>query len=66
MIPVSLVQLVVALLIVGLFLWAISQFQIDAAILKIIRVILIVVMSIWALWFIVGLLTVPPGQIFRR
>lgn len=45
----SIIQLIVVLALVGLALWAIQQFPIDAAIMKVIRVVVIVVVILWVL-----------------
>jgi hypothetical protein len=56
----ALVNVVVALVIVGLVLWAISQIPMDPTIAKVIRVVVIVVVCIYLLYFLVGLL---PGGV---
>ena len=53
-----LVSVLVVLLIVGLILWAVSQFPIDPMIAKVIRVVLIVVVCIWLIYLLLGFL--PP------
>jgi hypothetical protein len=60
--PFALINIVVALVIVGLVLWAVQQIPMDPAIAKIIRVIVIVVVCIYLLYFLLGLL--PPGGRF--
>ena len=60
MFPAPLINLVVILAIVGLLLWALSQFSIDPFVTKVIRVIIIVVVSIWAIYLIAGLLGGSP------
>ncbi len=65
--PFQLIQVLVALVIVGILLWALSQFPIDPMISKVIRVIVIVVVSIWCLYLLVGLLGGgAPGPYFYR
>ncbi len=65
--PFQLINILVALVIVGILLWALSQFPIDPMISKVIRVIVIVVVSIWCLYLLVGLLGGgAPGPYFYR
>lgn len=54
--PYSLIQLLIVLVIVGLLLWAVSQFPLDPAAARVIRVAVIVVTCIYLLMFLVGLL----------
>jgi hypothetical protein len=49
------IQVIVALAIVGLVLWVIEQIPMDATIARIIRVIVIVAVCIWLLTVLVGL-----------
>lgn len=51
-----LIQIIVALAIVGLILWVIEQIPMDAAIVKIIRVVVIVVTCLWLLTVLVPML----------
>ncbi len=44
-----LIQIIVALAIVGLLLWVIQQIPMDATIAKIIRVVVVVFVSLWLL-----------------
>ena len=60
MFPAALINLVLALAVVGLILWALSQFAIDPFIAKVIRVLIVVVVSIWALYTIAGMLGGAP------
>lgn len=55
MFPAPLINLVIALVIVGIILWALSQFPIDPTIAKFIRVIVIVVVAIWCLYLLAGM-----------
>lgn len=55
MFPHALISLVVALAIVGLILWALSQIPMDPAIARVIRVVVIVVVCIWLIYFIAGI-----------
>lgn len=64
--PYVLINLVVALAIVGLILWAIQQIPMDAAIQNIIRVVVIVVACIYLLYFLVGLMPASGPFLFRR
>lgn len=57
MFPVpALLSLLVALLIVGVILWAVGQIPMDPTIAKVIRVVVIVVVLIWLIYFLAGLL----------
>ncbi len=56
MFPAPLINIVIALVVVGIILWALSQFSIDPFIAKMIRVIVVVVISIWVLYMLAGLL----------
>lgn len=60
MFPAPLINLVIALVVVGILLWALSQFSLDPFITKVIRVIVVVVVSIWALYLIAGMLGGGP------
>ncbi len=60
MFPALLIQVLIALLIVGLILWAIQQIPMDATIARIIRVVVIVFVCIWLIYLLAGLL---PGGI---
>ena len=53
-----LIWLVVVLLILGVVLWALSQFPIDATIYRLIRVVVIVVAVIFVIYILMSLL---PG-----
>ena len=55
MFPLPLIEIIVALIIVGIFLWAITQFPIDPTIVKLIRVLLIVIVAIWVCYVLFGL-----------
>jgi hypothetical protein len=56
----QLIQLVVAVLIVGVLVWAIDQLpMIDPAFKKVARVILIVALAIWAIIVIASLVGYP-------
>ena len=54
----ALVSVLIALLIVGLILWAISQIPMDPLIARIIRVVVVVIVCIWLIYFLAGFL---PG-----
>ena len=66
MFPAPLINLVIALVVVGIILWALGQFPIDATIAKFIRVIVIVVVAIWVLYILAGLLGAGPGPLLYR
>ena len=55
MFPMALVQIVIALVIVGIVLWALTQFPIDPTIAKLIRVLVIVITAIWVCYVLVGM-----------
>jgi hypothetical protein len=59
-----LIQIVIALAIVGLILWVISQVPMDATIAKIIRVIVIVFVCIWLLSVLVPMLSTGTVPLF--
>ncbi len=45
----SLISILVVLVIAGLLLWAVSQFPLDATIVRIIRVVVVVFVVLWLL-----------------
>ena len=45
----SLISILVVLIIAGLILWAVSQFPLDATIVRIIRVVVVVFVVLWLL-----------------
>ena len=49
-----LIQIIVALCIVGLVLWVVSQIPMDATIARIIRVVVIVAVCLWLLSLLAG------------
>jgi hypothetical protein len=51
-----LVQVVIALVIVGVILWALTQFPLDPTIAKLIRVVIVVFAVIYLLYVLSGLL----------
>ncbi len=55
-----LIQIIIALALAGLLLWALSQFPIDATIAKLIRVVIIVVVCIWLLYILASLFGSGP------
>ena len=55
MFPAPLIGIIVALVIVGIVLWALTQFPIDPTIAKLIRVLVIVVVSIWIIYALFGM-----------
>ncbi len=67
MFPAALINIVIALVICGIILWALSQFSVDPFIAKMIRVIIVVVVSIWVLYLLAGLLGAGPYfPVYRR
>ena len=57
-----LIQIVVALAIVGLILWVIQQIPMDATIAKIIRVVVVVLVCIWLLTVLLPMLGAGAGS----
>jgi hypothetical protein len=47
MIGTAVVQFILIAVVCGIGLWALSQFSIDAAIVKLIRILVIVILSVW-------------------
>lgn len=66
MFPLPLIEIVVALVIVGIVLWALGQFPIDPTISKLIRVVVIVVVAIWVCYLLLGLAGGGVGHPFIR
>jgi hypothetical protein len=60
MVPIFLIQIVVALAIVGLILWVVTQIPMDATIARIIRVVVIVCVVIWLLYALLGVAGTGP------
>ncbi len=50
-----LIQIIVALVVVGLLLWAIEQIPMDPTIARVIRVVIVVVVCLWLLSVLVQL-----------
>ncbi len=59
-----LLQIIVALVIVGLVLWVIDQIPMDATIAKVIRIIVIVAVALWLLQLVVGLFSAGGFTLF--
>jgi hypothetical protein len=55
MFPLPLIEIVVALVVVGIILWALTQFPIDAMIARLIRVLVIVIVAIWVCYVLLGM-----------
>lgn len=66
MFPAVLIQLIVALVIVGLVLWVIQQIPMDATIARIIRVVVIVFVCIWLLYLLLGFLPAGSFPVYHR
>lgn len=66
MFPLPLIEIVVALVIVGIVLWALGQFPIDPTISKLIRVVVIVVVAIWVCYLLLGLAGGVSHPLFRN
>lgn len=60
MFPAFLIQILIALVIVGLILWAVQQIPMDPAIARIIRVVVVVFVCIWLIYILASLL---PGGV---
>jgi uncharacterized membrane protein YwzB len=65
MFPLPLIEIIVALVVVGIILWALTQFPIDPMIAKLIRVLVIVVVAIWICYALIGLADGFPHPIVR-
>lgn len=61
MFPADLLHILLVLVIVGLALWAISQFPIDAVIARVIRVVVVVLVAVWLVSLLFGALGSPTG-----
>ncbi len=60
MFPVSaLLSILVALLIVGVILWAVSQIPMDPTIARVIHVVVVVFALVWLIYFLAGFLGGP-------
>lgn len=55
MFPAILLQVLIVLLIVGVLLWGLGQFPIDATIARLIKVVIIVVVAIWLIYLLFGM-----------
>lgn len=66
MFPLPLIEIVVALVIVGIVLWGLTQFPIDPVIAKLIRVLVIVIVAIWICYTLVGLSGGVPSHHLLR
>ncbi len=65
--PNSLESIIFVLVVAGLILWAISQFQLDGTVAKLIKVVVVVVASMMVLHFLLGLMSsgwfsLPPRR----
>jgi hypothetical protein len=60
-----LIQIVIGLVIVGVILWALTQFPIDATIAKLIRVVIVVFAVIYLLYVLTGLIGHGPHPLLR-
>ena len=67
MIPLPLIQIVIALAVIGLVLWVVQQIPMDPTIARIIRVVIIVIVCIWLLSLLGGWFGVYGGTpLIRR
>jgi hypothetical protein len=64
MFPAFLIQILITLIVVGLFFWILQQIPIPEPFGRIIRVVLIVFVCIWLIYILAGLL--PGGGEFPR
>ena len=65
--PIFFIQIVIALVIVGLILWVVQQIPMDPTIARIIRVVVIVFVVIWLLYVLAGAAGSWSGTpLFRR
>lgn len=64
--PAFLIQIIICLVIVGVVLWAITQFPIDPVIANLIRIVVIVVVAIWLLYLLLGMAGGVPVAPLRR
>ena len=62
--PGLLLQAIVVIAIAGVGLWALTQFPIDATLVKIIRVIVIVIVAVWAISVVASLFGGPSYSVF--
>ncbi len=53
------VELLVVLLVLGVILWGVGQFPIDATIAKLIRVVIVVIALIYIIYFVAAV--IPSG-----
>lgn len=58
--PAGLLYLVLVLVLCGVALWALTQFPIDATIMKLIRVLIIVIAVVYVIYFLFGLVGGAP------
>lgn len=56
-----LLEVVAALVIVGVVLWGLGQFPVDPMIAKVIRVLVVVVVAIWIVYTLLGLAGGTPA-----
>lgn len=54
--PAALIQVLIALLVVGVILWGISQIPMDATIARFIGVAVIVIVAIWLIYLLANML----------
>jgi hypothetical protein len=57
MVPIWLIKIVVALLIVGVALWGISQIPMDATVYRVVRALIIVAVAIWIICILASLVS---------
>jgi hypothetical protein len=60
---ILLLQIIAALVIVGVVLWALTQFPIDPTIAKIIKVVIIVIVAIWVVYVLLALAGATGGTV---
>ncbi len=63
MFPAIFLQIIVVLIICGLFLWISQQIPMDPVIRQIVRVICVVFIVVYLCWVLIG---IAPGPLFYR
>lgn len=60
-----LIEILIALIIVGLILWVVQQIPMDPWIQRVIRVVVVVFVVIWLLYILLTFLPVGPHPLLR-
>jgi NhaP-type Na+/H+ or K+/H+ antiporter len=61
-----LIQIVIGLVILGLFLWIFQQIPMDPALARIVRIVVVVLVVVWMIYLLADLLGGIPVVPFRR